>query len=120
MAESQCKAVEINQRSFCIGSQPFLLTLRSIIFLTASVPLIVMPCVLGRFIPSCLSHYAHFTTCACTASGRPKMFCGGKVVAGLCLLFVLALCLASSPRNPRTLARARVVLTLISVVVMFI
>jgi hypothetical protein len=26
MAESQCKAVENNQRSFCIGSQPFLPT----------------------------------------------------------------------------------------------
>ena len=56
----------------------------------------------------------------CLHGIRPaEMFCGGKVVAGLCLLFVLALCLASSPRNPRTLARARVVLTLISVVVMF-
>ena len=49
-----------------------------------------------------------------------KCFAGGKAVAGLCLLFVLALHLASSPRNPRTLARARVVLTLISVVVKFI
>lgn len=92
----------------------------TLFFSTASVHLLSCLVYLGRFIPSCLSHYAHFTTCACTASGRPEMFCGGKAVAGLCLLFVLALCLASSPRNPRTLARARVVLTLISVVVKFI
>jgi hypothetical protein len=49
-----------------------------------------------------------------------KIFCGGKVVASCSLLFVRALFLARLPRTPTRLARARVVLTVISVVVKFI
>jgi hypothetical protein len=40
-----------------------------------------------------------------------KIFCGGKAVASHAPLFVRALFLAGSPRNPRTPARARMVLT---------
>lgn len=78
------------------------------IFLTASVTLIVMPCVPRTFsIPSFLSHSKLTSQLVLARHQAGRMFCGGKAVAGLCLLFVRALCLASSPRNPRTLARAR-------------
>lgn len=120
MAESQCKAVEIKSAELLHRLTAIFADAQIHYFLTASVPLIVMPCVprtLHSFVPQSLRSLHNL----CLHGIRPaKMFCGGKAVAGLCLLFVLALCLASSPRNPRTLARARVVLTLISVVVKFI
>jgi hypothetical protein len=65
---------------------------------------------LGRFIPSCLSHYAHFTTCACTLTTGENILRGNKAASGS-LLFVLALNLASFPRTPYTLGRARKDLT---------
>jgi hypothetical protein len=92
----------------------------SIIFLTASVHLLSCLVYLGRCIPSCLSHSTHFTTCACTVIGRLIFFAGGNKEAAKAQLFVLALYLASSARTHHTLARARVVLTVISVVVKFI
>lgn len=52
--------------------------------------------------------------------GRPYFFAGGKAVAGLCPLFVRALYRAWLPRTPTRQARARMVLTVSSVVVKFI
>jgi hypothetical protein len=75
---------------------------------------------LRSVVPPSLTHYAHFTTCACTVIGRLIFFAGGNKEAAKAQLFVLALYLASSARTHHTLARARVVLTMISVVVKFI
>lgn len=92
----------------CFYSPPSLPDAQSIFFLNAFVPLLSCLVYLGRFpflrssvIPNSLHNL-------CLHGIRPaEIFCGGKVVAGLCPLFVRALFLASSPRNPRTLARAR-------------
>lgn len=57
MAESQCKAVEIKSAELLHWLTAIFADTHSIIFLTASVPLIVMPCVprtLHSFVPQSL------------------------------------------------------------------
>lgn len=74
-----------------------------------------MPCVprtlCQRMRSTAIAHKLTPTKSACTAYGRPDLFCGGTAVADQSQLFVRALFLAKLPRTPTRLARARVVLT---------
>jgi hypothetical protein len=79
-----------------------------------------MPCVprtLRSFVPQSLRSLHNLCL---HGLWPPYFFAGGNKEAAKAQLFVLALYLASSARTHHTLARARVVLTLISVVVKFI
>ncbi len=71
-------------------------------------------------IPSYLSHSKLTSQLVLARSMAAFIPCGGNKEAAISLLFVRALFLARLPRTPTRLARARVVLTVISVVAKFI
>ena len=109
MAVSQCKAVEELTEELCISSQPSLPTRIPYFFncfRSAYCHALCASDVFHSFVPQSLQ--THFTTCACTASGRPKYFAGGKWWPA-CAHCSCAPC--SSPAPPATpvrwLGRAR-------------
>ena len=66
-------------------------------------------------IPSYLSHYKLTSQLVLARSMAAFVPCGGNKEAATALLFVRALFLARLPRTPTRLARARKVLTVMSI-----
>jgi len=61
----------------------------------------VLPIAIG------ITHSTRFTSCACTAYGRPIFFCGGQKEAGHACCSCSLYASQAPPANPRTPARAR-------------